>query len=191
MVWALWIFLQISPLVAAPSETKTVSVSSIARLSVGEVLPSFNGQTMTGQRLSSRDILHQDVPVVITYAATWCEPCRHGLPIIQETVQHGDKARLAIVVLDKEPMKVRKWSSGLGLTSPIIVDRFNAVAKRHGIVQEDTPVEIPVTIVATETGRIVEIFTSEGVDFETRLKQAIASAYNSPTQLDEPVSKPK
>lgn len=195
MIWSIWSFLLYfltNQVAAVPSDSETVSVLSVASLTVGQVIPSFNGQTTTGQRLSSRDILNQGVPVIITYAATWCEPCRKGLPIIQEVVQGEDKARLAIIALDKEPMKVRKWSAELGLTSPIVVDKFNAVAKRHGIVEEDTPIEIPITIVANQTGQIIEIFTSEGGDFQVRLEQAIeAAAQSSLKPLEKPVRQSK
>lgn len=192
MILALLMYIQMSLLSAASPNAETVSVSSVASLTVGQVIPSFNGQTTAGQRLSSRDILNQGVPVIITYAATWCEPCRKGLPIIQEVVQGEDKARLAIIALDKEPMKVRKWSRDLGLTSPIVVDKFNAVAKRHGIVEDDTPIEIPITIVANQTGQIIEIFTSEGGDFQDRLQQAIEIAAESSLKpLEKPVRQSK
>ena len=55
------------------------------------------------------------------------------------------------VALDTEIMRVRKWAGDMDIQSPIIVDRFNAIAKRHGVIDEDAqqPREIPLRLWST------------------------------------------
>ena len=71
----------------AQSETdsvvqSTVQVAELGTLKVGASLPSFNGQTSVGGRLSSRTVIGDGTVVVLSYAATWCQPCREGIPVV-------------------------------------------------------------------------------------------------------------
>ena len=158
-------------------DLSTVVVTQLGLLKVGEVLPSFNGQTSTGGRLSSRSVIGAGGVVVVSYAATWCQPCREGLPIIERVVHSDDTVQAVYVMLDTEIVKVRNWALDIGVQSPILVDKFNAIAKRHGVVGDDNgqPREIPITIVIDGQGVVSHIFTTEGSDFEVKLREAIDS----------------
>ena len=171
-------------------ESSTVIVTQLGPLQVGSPLPSFNGQTSLGGRLSSRSLIGEGNVTVVSYAATWCQPCRYGMPIIERVVQADDGVQAVYVALDTEVMKVRKWAGEMDIQSPIIVDRFNAIAKRHGVVNEDAqqPREIPITIVVDAQGTIAQIFTTEGTDFEIRLRQAIHLAIQSSNQMQQAAS---
>ena len=158
-------------------DLSTVVVTQLGSLKVGEVLPSFNGQMSTGGRLSSRSVIGAGGVVVVSYAATWCQPCREGLPIIERVVHSDDTVQAVYVMLDTEIVKVRNWALDIGVQSPILVDKFNAIAKRHGVVGDDNgqPREIPITIVIDGQGVVSHIFTTEGSDFEVKLREAIDS----------------
>ena len=157
-------------------EIATAIVTELGSLKVGEHLPSFNGQTSGGGRLSSRSVIGQGNVSVVSYAATWCQPCRYGIPIIERLVQADGSVQAIYITLDTEIVKVQKWAEDIGIRSSIIVDRFNAIAKRHGVIIEDQPREIPITIVVDGRGIISHIFTTEGSDFEMKLREAIESA---------------
>lgn len=159
-------------------DTPTKMVEHVGALKVGETLPSFNGQTSVGGRVSSRTLFENGSVLVLSYAATWCQPCRMGLPIIESTVQSREEVQAVYIALDTEPFKVRKWAEDLNLASPIVVDRFNAVAKRHGVISGSgtQSTEIPITIVVDGNGVIRQIFTTEGPDFEVELEKAIVNA---------------
>ena len=158
------------------NEITTVIVTELGPLKVGEDLPSFNGQTSVGGRLSSRSVIGQEKVLIVSYAATWCQPCRYGIPIIERVVQTDDSVQAVYIALDTEIVKVQKWAEDIGIRSSIVVDRFNAIAKRHGVIIEDQPREIPITIVVDGRGNISQIFTTEGSDFEIKLREAIESA---------------
>lgn len=153
----------------------TVHVAELGTLKVGEPLPSFNGPTSVGGRLSSRTVVGDGDVVVLSYAATWCQPCREGVPVIERVVHSDDAVHAVYITLDTEVVKVRKWASDIGIQSPVIVDKFSAIAKRHGVVGNDgrQVKQIPITIVVDGQGVVSHIFTAEGTDFEAKLREAV------------------
>ena len=67
-----------------------------------------------------------DVTVVVFWA-TWCEPCRHELPMVEALHQKykGDAAVRVVAVSVDSPGKAgkaRRVAHELGLTMPLIVD---------------------------------------------------------------------
>ena len=181
MLSAVMLYLSLLGLVGAenaamPKETKTET--EMGTLKVGTVLPSFSGQTSQGARLSSRDLIGKKSVVVVSYAATWCQPCRHGIPIIERVVHTDETVQAVYITLDKESYKVQRWAENLSIQSPVIVDKFFKVAQRHGVVGEkqSQPNEIPLTIIVNENGIVTQILTIEGLDFEIKLRKAIAEA---------------
>ena len=167
---------------------ETVSVNEFGTLKVGSELPSFNGLTILSERLSSRKLIGSGGVVVVSYAATWCQPCRHGIPIIERAVHADETVKAVYITLDSEPFKVQRWASDLAIQSPVIVDKFNAIAKRHGVVTDkgEQPTEIPLTIIVDEKGVVAHILTTEGTDFELQLKKAIAITQKTYETQTEP-----
>ena len=181
VVWFYFIMLGFVRAESSGLPTETIAVTEFGTLKVGAELPSFNGQTSASGRLSSRALVGTGDVVVVSYAATWCQPCRHGIPIIERVVHADDTVQAVYIALDKESFKVQRWASDLAIQSPVIVDKFNAIAKRHGIVAEqgDQPTEIPLTIIVNEKGIVTQILTTEGTDFELKLREAVAAAQNT------------
>lgn len=60
-------------------------------LKVGQPAPPATLGTLDGQRLSSRGLMIGEV-VVLTFWATWCDPCREELPILSDyAARHADQ----------------------------------------------------------------------------------------------------
>ena len=181
MLWIVWFYLIMLGRAQADNSDgamETIAVTEFGTLKVGTELPSFNGLTSVSGRLSSRTLIGTGHVVIVSYAATWCQPCRNGIPIIERVVHSDDTVKAVYIALDKEVFKVQRWASDLEIQSPVIVDKFNAIAKRHGVVdeQDDQPTEIPLTIIVNEKGVVTQILTTEGSDFEIKLREAILAA---------------
>ena len=172
----LWFMLLPFSQVSRSENVDTQTVQEFGDVKVGQPLPSFNGQGRRGLRVSSRDVFGNGHTVVISYCATWCQPCLEGLYIIETEVQANPTVDALYIALDKEPIKVQRWAKELGLNSTIIVDRFQTVAKRHGVVVEDRETVIPITFVVSGVGVVGTIFTVEGEDFANRLHTAIRTS---------------
>ncbi len=80
--------------------------------------------------------------VVLSFFATYCEPCKRELPFLEELYKRYADQGLGILVvsIDKDkdvPGGAAKAVGALaeenGLSYPILHDRFNIVAKRYGV----------------------------------------------------------
>lgn len=159
----------------AANAGESTLTDTLGPVKVGEAMPSFAGWTLDGKMLSlSRTIQGEKdearAPVVVTFFATWCKPCDHGLPIV-DRVSREKKAKLLMVAYGQEADVVRPYLAGKGISSTCILDPYLKVAKRSGV--DDA---LPRTIVIDEFGIVRAIFTSEGTDFDAALAAAIDRA---------------
>jgi len=80
--------------------------------------------------------------VVISFFATYCEPCKKELPFLEQLYQRYGEQGLGVLVvsIDKDkdvPGGAAKAVGALAeqhkLTYPVLHDRFNILAKRYGV----------------------------------------------------------
>ena len=90
--------------------------------------------------------------------------------------------------LGEESAAVQRMAKELGLESTIMIDKFQSIGKRHGVVIEGEDVVLPRTFVLAPDGTVKVIFTEEGDDFESALLNAIKLAHGEPALKEEPAS---
>ncbi|MBI2811585.1 MAG: thioredoxin [Candidatus Melainabacteria bacterium] len=68
----------------------------------------------TSDKTFQQDVLAAKGPVLVDFYATWCGPCRHMAPIVDEVAgQFAGKAKVVKVDVDQNPM----LSQALGIES--------------------------------------------------------------------------
>lgn len=93
-------------------------LSTVARpvlandLVVGEAAPPIALNTLDGKQIDLRDL--RGKVVILTFWATWCDPCREELPLLSRYAQ--EHAKQGLVVL------------GFSLDTPEELDQVRAVA---------------------------------------------------------------
>lgn len=81
-------------------------------LVVGEAAPLITLTTLAGKQIATRDL--RGKVVILTFWATWCEPCREELPLLSHYAQRHAKDGLVVL--------------GFSLDTPDQLDKVRAVA---------------------------------------------------------------
>ncbi|MGN6312677.1 MAG: peroxiredoxin family protein [Rhodanobacteraceae bacterium] len=93
-------------------------------LAVGAPAPAITLTTLDGRHMDTRDL--RGKVVILTFWATWCEPCREELPLLSRYAQRHAKQGLVVLgfSLDTpdELAKVRKVASTLSFPVGLLGD---------------------------------------------------------------------
>jgi thiol-disulfide isomerase/thioredoxin len=121
----------------------------------------FAVRTLDGRTLRLTELRGR--PVILDFWATWCAPCRAGMPVLSTMQGRYGSRGLLIVGLsvdDEMPQTVRRFAERLGLRFPV------AMASEE-MLDDFGPIRsIPTTIFIDRRGRIVRRVVGN-VDEET------------------------
>ena len=159
---------------ASPATTTQTS-ESLGPVSVGEEFPIFGSRlTLNDEYFKFKALLEEDQTVIVSYFATWCGPCKVGLPIIEEVAQSNPSLTAVYIDLGDESVPlIQKMVDELQLTSTVVRDPYSSLGKRHGVVIEGQKTTLPKTFIVDSNGLIHTIFITEGEDFKEKLTTSI------------------
>ncbi len=100
---------------------------------VGKVAPDFTLMDLDGQPVSLSDFRGR--PVMINFWASWCNPCRYEMPIIESV--YRDRLDRGLVVLavsiDDSPQAAADFIHQGGFTFPVLLDTNKRVANQYRV----------------------------------------------------------
>lgn len=168
-----------SSLAADEEAPVSIKVEKLNAVVVGKKLPSFAAMDSNGKLVTLNDVLKPQAdgstgPVVISFFASWCKPCKRGLPVIQNVTRElapTTKVRSYLVSYQEEEAVVSKFLGDSNIQLPVLMDRYLKVAGRLGV--DGT---LPKTFVIDAAGNVRTIFAVEGADFTAALTTAIQEA---------------
>lgn len=121
------------PAAAQPAAPSAVDPSIPVGPQKGLRAPDLTLQTLDGQSIRLSDLLGR--PVVISYWATWCVPCKQELPILQRIQQEYQGQGLTILSVNASNQDdldaVRTLVSEMGMTFPVLLDQNNQFADTY------------------------------------------------------------
>ncbi|GAB4182773.1 MAG: hypothetical protein Tsb002_04480 [Wenzhouxiangellaceae bacterium] len=96
-------------------------------LTLGQRRPAFRLGSITGAIHHMDD--YDGHPVLINFWATWCEPCREEMPLLQQYSEQPPVADLAIlgIALD-DVAAVQRFAAELGINYPLLVGGPDVIA---------------------------------------------------------------
>ena len=104
-----------------------------ALLSEGTPAPAFELKDTNGKLIDIGTFRGR--PLLLNFMASWCNPCREELPLLNRTAAQYAAAKLAIVAIDvgEQPGRVAAFAKEQGVSFPILVDSDETVAGRYEI----------------------------------------------------------
>lgn len=134
--------------------------------------PDFNLPTADGKTLKLSD--YKGKMVIIDFWATWCPPCRKGIPdLISLKKKYGSKGLEVIGVSVDQDTKpdVVPFIKSQGINYPVVYADNNVIMKYGGINA------IPTTFVIDKTGKVVASY--QGLypvsTYEAHIKKILGS----------------
>jgi peroxiredoxin len=112
----------------------------------GEAAPAFVLRLLDGGQLNLASL--KGSIVILDFWATWCPPCRQGLPILDEIArQYKDKGvRVFAINCNESPAEVRQFVTSTHLKLPVALDPGKTVGNRY------SANAIPETIIIDRNG---------------------------------------
>ncbi|MEE2906843.1 MAG: TlpA disulfide reductase family protein [Planctomycetota bacterium] len=136
--------------------------------SIGKPAPDFTLESLDGQTISLASL--KGKVVILDFWATWCGPCRKGLPVLMEIAESEASRGVVLWSVDlREPaQKVRSFLEKTKWDLPVLLDPKGEVATKYGVGG------IPHTVVIGPNGNIVSI--EVGYSGPAHTRKAIGAA---------------
>lgn len=134
---------------------------------LGKRAPNFTVKTLTGNKRSLTDF--RGKVVLIDFWATWCPPCRKGLPETQALAKsYADKGLAVLAISDEDAKTVAPFIKSNHYTFPTYLDTDSKMSTRYKIEA------IPTVVILDKTGHLVAYMVGlqDPADIRAKLKKA-------------------
>lgn len=138
----------------------------------GKMAPDFTLPQLNGESVSLASHRGKDV-VVLDFWASWCPPCRDGLPVLDKLSRDYSGKGVVIYAVNIRESKglLTEFANLNKLSLPMLLDDTGVIADDYGVQG------IPQTVIIDRNGRIQKIHVGVSFwGFETELKEDIEAA---------------
>jgi thiol-disulfide isomerase/thioredoxin len=134
------------------------------RVLIGDAFPVHVLPTLDGHEVQ---LPPRGQVVVVDVFATWCEPCRESMPLLERLrSRYGDRVAFVGVSEDEGPdatERVIRFTSGLRVSGPFLLDSDHALSGRLVLRK------LPTTYVIDADGVVRHINNGFGPGYERRV----------------------
>ena len=149
-------------------------------LEPGDEVPAFTASTLDGDEFDVADLV--GAPYMLNIWATWCAPCRHEMPELQELHDKyaGEGFRVVGVSVDDHGARetIREFLGEVGVDFPIYHDPSGDIVQRYGFFG------VPGTFLVDAEGRFVRRWMGEFMpmaeDVQESVRGVLAAASDQP-----------
>lgn len=115
----------------------------MAELKIGDEAPTFFVRDLEEKNFFFSDTLKIGKPVVLSFFATWCGPCRLEMPVLDTLSQSYRDVNFYLVNVSgltqgsskrkEEPEKVKIMVDDLAVNLRVLMDKYGKVAEKYGV----------------------------------------------------------
>lgn len=159
------------PRSAIPRPGLSAPVASAKRdtLAVGATAPDYGAENLSGDVVTLQSL--RGAPVLINVWATWCEPCRHELPVLEKLHARFRERGLRVIALnvdhDQPRESVASFVKRRDLTLDVWIDPQDRASRALGIAT------LPVTLLLDARGKVIWRRDGAITDDDAELQAAI------------------
>ena len=117
----------------------------LSEIKIGDEAPTFYVRTLDERDFFLSDSLKKNQrPIVFSFFATWCIPCRKEIPVLDSIRTIYPKVDFYLIDVSgltkdgkmkiEDPVNVRKMIKSLGTEIPVLMDKFGTVAEKYDAV---------------------------------------------------------
>jgi len=150
---------------------------AFAELKVGDEAPTFFVRDLTEKNFFLSDTLKLGRPIVLSFFATWCGPCRLEMPVLDTLSQSYKDINFYLVdvsgltqgkaKMKEDPAKVKIMVESLGVTLQVLMDRYGKVAEKYEVKS------LPRLVVIDAKGKVHYIHDGYAPGDEKKLKEVL------------------
>src|SRR6478735_7638447 len=104
----------------------TVRLDESGKAAVKKMAPSFGGWDLAGKSVLTFDKLRgaapNQVPLLVTFGASWCVPCNEGMPrLVALSKKHAGKFKLVLVDVEPDATKAMDFATRHGMDPAVSI----------------------------------------------------------------------
>ena len=117
--------------------------SLFAELKVGDNAPTFFVRDLNEGNFFLSDTLKLQKPTVLDFFATWCEPCKKEMPILDTLSREYKDVNFYLVNVSglmqgkekkiEDPIKVKEMVTKLNVSLTVLMDKFGKAAEKYEV----------------------------------------------------------
>jgi len=154
--------------------------SAYAQPQIGEKTPGFITSTLDGKRIALKDYWEQQGKkvLVLSFFATWCQPCKEDLRYLQKVQdKNADKGLQVVAVLTQDSSKdrvVKEFMGKLGVSLSVLTDEYGIIGKRYAVTA------LPCNFVVDKDGILKAKYFGYGEDVKKRFENQLMGLLSKP-----------
>jgi thiol-disulfide isomerase/thioredoxin len=169
-----------------PAQSYSTPKDSV--LKVGKPAPTFALKDSIGADIFLRDFcgeLRQPWKnkikhvVILSFFATWCEPCLKEIPELEKLANdfRGRELKIFLVNLKEDAALVKKFCREKNVTLPVLFDKYGIVAGKY------QATSLPRLFVVAREGKLIWQTTGYQENFQTALRAILEREFNRAVDL--------